>query len=142
MRCRGSPHRRPAGDDATDELDVWSTFTTESPVWRDDDPVTTVMEQVPADPRRDPSGSVDRSGSTDGCPVRSEWRIRPATRPVGSVDITGGYDAAYGARNSSGGGTGEIQAARPYAPRNRPTTCRSRRAASRVASPSAPTRRA
>lgn len=51
-------------DDDADDVDVWSTFTTESPVWRDDDPatVTGVMEQVPNDfgPGRDPSGGYDR----------------------------------------------------------------------------------
>ena len=109
----------PAGDDDSDEVDVWSTFTTESPVWRDDDPVTTVMEQVPAEPRRDPSGSVDRSGSTARVPSDPSGGYDRPRDPSGSVDITGGYDAAYGARNSSGGGTGEIPAARPYAPRDR-----------------------
>ncbi len=62
---------RPGGesvdDDADDEVDVWSTFTTESPVWRDDDEnlVTGVIDQVPSDfgPPRDPSGGAERSGS-------------------------------------------------------------------------------
>ena len=40
---------------------MWSTFTTESPVWRDDDPVTTVMEQVVQDPR----SAADDAGAPD-----------------------------------------------------------------------------
>lgn len=81
------------GDEESDEVDVWSTFTTESPVWRDDDEdlPTSVIEQVPTEfgpptgnasgsvPRtpRDPSGATDRPGVFD----RS-----------GDFDLTGGYD--------------------------------------------------
>ncbi len=51
--------RPPAADDPPldDELDVWSSFTSESPVWRDD---------VPADP----SGEVPQAGS--GPPVTGQ----------------------------------------------------------------------
>lgn len=42
---------RPADDD--DDVDVWSSFTTETPVWRDDDPL-------------EPSGGLGRDPSTTG----------------------------------------------------------------------------
>jgi phosphatidate cytidylyltransferase len=54
-------------EDDNDDVDVWSTFTTESPVWRDDDPatVTGVMEQIPSEfgpgSGPDPSGGYDSS---------------------------------------------------------------------------------
>lgn len=102
----------PASDqDDGDDVDVWSTFTTESPVWRDDDPVTTVMDQVTPETPRDPSGGIDRSGSTRR--VRGD-RSGGTDRPqdhTGGVDITGGYDSGYGA-GRYGPSTGE--AARPY----------------------------
>ena len=79
----GTPPSVPAGDDDSDDVDVWSTFTTESPVWRDDDPVTTVMDQVPSE--ADPSGGLDRSGSTTAR-AGLEFRLRP---PGESGDITG-----------------------------------------------------
>lgn len=51
---------RAAADD--DDVDVWSSFTTESPIWRDDDPVDASAE-VPRDPSA--SGGYDRSGGFD-----------------------------------------------------------------------------
>ncbi len=108
----------PVDDDDNDEVDVWSTFTTESPVWRDDEPVTTVMDQVSADPRRDPSGAVDRSGSSvRPTPDRSGGVDRPRD-PSGSVDITGGYDSGYGS-GRYGPSTGEVPSGRPYGTRDR-----------------------
>ena len=82
-RCRTGPIRRPArsprwrppppaGDDDDDDVDVWSTFTTESPVWRDDDPVTTVMDQVRADP------TDQRSSPSAPAPPATRARRRPS----------------------------------------------------------------
>ena len=65
-RLGGTPGA-PAGDEDSEDVDVWSTFTTESPVWRDDDPVTTVMDQVANEPRSaDPSGGTGRAGDYTG----------------------------------------------------------------------------
>jgi phosphatidate cytidylyltransferase len=109
----------PPADDDGDEVDVWSTFTTESPVWRDDDPVTTVMEQVPAEPRPDASGGTDRSGGVRRPPSdRSGGHDRPQD-PSGSVDITGGYDSRYGSGARFGPPTGEIPSAGAYGSRDR-----------------------
>src|SRR5262245_51952362 len=61
----GTPPPAPGGsDDDADDVDVWSTFTTESPVWRDDDPVTTVMDQVQRGP--DTTGDQGRPPGTPG----------------------------------------------------------------------------
>lgn len=70
-------------DDDADEVDVWSTFTTESPVWRDDDPatVTGVMDAVPNDFAAPP----DRGGGYDA-----------PSGQIGRTDHTGGYGADYG----------------------------------------------
>jgi len=106
---RLTPRSGPAGDESDDglddvDVDVWSTFTTESPVWRDDDEnlPTGVIEQVPSDydpasgppsgsvPRhRDPSGSSPRPGlfDRDVDPTGSYDRD-----PSGSIDRSGGYD--------------------------------------------------
>ena len=63
---------------------MWSTFTTESPVWRDDDPVTGVMEQVPNDfGGRAPSGGYDRRV---GQSARGD-----DTGSMGYDDRSGGY---------------------------------------------------
>jgi phosphatidate cytidylyltransferase len=81
------------GDQESDEVDVWSTFTTESPVWRDDvdeNMVTGVIEQVPSDfgpPSGNASGSVPRtsrdpSGATE----------RGVFDRGSDYDPTGGYD--------------------------------------------------
>jgi phosphatidate cytidylyltransferase len=93
-----------AGDDDSDDVDVWSTFTTESPVWRDDDPVTTVMDQVAGEP--DPSGGVGAQRTSDTSSGHD--------RPPRSGDITGSgeYDLGesdYG-RYATGYGssTGEV----------------------------------
>ena len=91
-------------DDESDEVDVWSTFTTESPVWRDDDEnlVTGVIEQVPADfgpPAIRPAGRPQRLGAPRR--PRPERRRRPAI----------GYDAG-GDRDPSG----ELRPQRPVRP--------------------------
>jgi len=86
-------------DDDSDEVDVWSTFTTESPVWRDDDPatVTGVMEQIPNDSAgRDPSGSFERGDASGGYDRRTGQTPR--------TDATGPVDADYGATGYGGYG--------------------------------------
>ena len=138
---RDPPRRRPpppVDDDDDDDVDVWSSFTTESPVWRDDEPVTTVMDQVSADPRRDPSGAVDRSGSPY------------ARRPTAAVASTG--HAIRRAASTSQAATTPATAARATARRPvrsraaavrpQPARFRSPHAASPAASRSAPIRRA
>ena len=85
----GTPPRGPsAADDDSDDVDVdvWSTFTTESPVWRDDDPVTTVMDQVAREP--DPSGATDRSGGTARRPDSSAGYDRPRSTSPGAASST------------------------------------------------------
>ncbi len=93
-----------AADDDADEVDVWSTYTTESPVWRDDDPVTGVMEQVTNDfgAGRDPSGGFDLSGGFERDDVSGSF-----DRPTGQnprTDNTGGRDpdgfSGYGDPNA------------------------------------------
>lgn len=73
------PAAGPPVDDDAEDVDVWSTFTTESPVWRDDDPVTTVMEQIGGEGTG--SGGIDPSGG------------RPRRR---SGDDTGSHDLDLG----------------------------------------------
>ncbi len=123
----------PAGrDEDDDDVDVWSSFTTETPVWRDDDPL-----DAPSDPsgghRRDPSGGIpvtggtrrdrtgevprDPSGGFDRDPtgeVRSDsisepmGRPRtgelpiPPVRPPGRITIGTGNDPSGGIRRPSG----------------------------------------
>ncbi len=128
----GTPPGVPADDDDSDEVDVWSTFTTESPVWRDDDPVTTVMEQVPSE--ADPSGGVDRSGGTRrGAETSSSSGY---DRPAGSGDITGSgefdvssdygrYGAGYGSQTGEvagqrGSRPGDLSGEVPVGPRREP----------------------
>jgi phosphatidate cytidylyltransferase len=90
------PSATPADDDA-DDVDVWSTFTTESPVWRDDDPVTTVMDQVQREP--------DTTGG-QGRPAGAPRSDRPSSDVTGSGEYDfsssdyGRYAAGYG--SSSG----------------------------------------
>ena len=87
-----------AGDDDGDDVDVWSTFTTESPVWRDDeDPatVTGVMEQVPSEfgtgSGPDSSGSFDRNGGFDRDNSLSGGFDRP-TGQTPRTDASGDFD--------------------------------------------------
>ncbi len=81
------PRMAPAAssDDSDDDVDVWSSFTTESPIWRDD-----IDEDPSKDPsggfRRDPSGPVPRdpSGSADRDmtgEVRADALSEPLSRP-------------------------------------------------------------
>ncbi len=99
-----------ADDDDNDDVDVWSTFTTESPVWRDDDPatVTGVMQQVPNDfgAGSEPSGGFERDSSLSGGYDRS-------TGQTSRTDPSGGYDSLgnHGSDPSSEISTGT---SRPY----------------------------
>lgn len=91
----------PGNDDAEDDdVDVWSTFTTESPVWRDDEEnlPTGVIEQVSPDyPPPDASGSFERDPSTgtmhpfDAASTGEVGRV--GRDPSGAVprDPSGGY---------------------------------------------------
>jgi phosphatidate cytidylyltransferase len=64
------------GDEDDDDVDVWSSFTTESPVWRDDVP----------DPTGDPSGGFDRDLTGE---VRSDSLSEPLVRPgTGEIPLT------------------------------------------------------
>ena len=102
----GTPPRGPsAADDDSDDVDVWSTFTTESPVWRDDDPVTTVMDQVAREP--DPSGATDRSGGTARRSDSSAGYDRPAdSTGSGEFDLRESDYGRYG--SGYGPSTGEV----------------------------------
>lgn len=94
----------PVDDD--EDVDVWSTFTTESPVWRDDLDDSTrptgVLPQIdpnasgpiPRAAGRDPSGPVPRSAGRDpsGPIPRSTGRDPSGSVPrVGDVDRSGEY---------------------------------------------------
>lgn len=104
-----------ADDDDSDEVDVWSTFTTESPVWRDDDPVTGVMEQIGDDfpGRGDPSGGADRSGGLERDDASAGYGRQPGQS--GRADATAGSDADYGL-GGYGDQSGDISTGmgRPY----------------------------
>ena len=74
------PRMAPAAssdDDEDDGVDVWSSFTTESPIWRDD-----IDEDPTKDPSggfpRDPSGSFDRDMTGE---VRADALSQPLSRP-------------------------------------------------------------
>ena len=67
-----------AADD--DELDVWSSFTSESPVWREDAPVTDPSGEVPAQ-RTGQHEPV--TGRTQAVPAREPSRITIGTDPSG-----------------------------------------------------------
>jgi phosphatidate cytidylyltransferase len=77
-RMDPNPPRR---DDDDDDVDVWSSFTTETPVWRDDDPLE------PPDPSggygRDPSGPIRRDPSGEIPRDPSGGRVRD---PSGGID--------------------------------------------------------
>ncbi|HET9666803.1 MAG TPA: phosphatidate cytidylyltransferase [Desertimonas sp.] len=117
-----------AGDDDSDDVDVWSTFTTESPVWRDDDPVTTVMDQVAREP--DASGASDRSGGTARRADPSGGYDRPVdSSGSGEFDLPesdyGRYGSGYGpstgeVARSRGTQPGDLSGEVPLAPRREP----------------------
>jgi phosphatidate cytidylyltransferase len=120
-RLGGAPDTAPStDDDDSDDVDVWSTFTTESPVWRDDDPVTTVMDQVAGG---GPSGSPNASGGSDrsGGVPRGNDASAEFDRPRPG-DVTGGHEydlgpADYG-RYGGYGTTGEVARQRGARPGN------------------------
>jgi phosphatidate cytidylyltransferase len=97
------PRVEPTSDPKDDEIDVWSSFTTESPVWREDiAEQSDSTGQIPAasnsgsfalpdtsgglDRPRDPSGGLDRPGDVSGSvPTqrREPARIQIGTDPSG-----------------------------------------------------------
>ncbi len=75
------PASAAAGDDEDDEVDVWSSFTTESPVWRDDD----ATGDTTGETSRDPSGGLERDLTGE---IRSDSLSEPLSRPpTGEVPI-------------------------------------------------------
>ena len=75
-----------AASDDDEDVDVWSSFTTESPIWRDD-----IDEDPSKDPSggfpRDPSGSFDRDQTGE---VRADALSQPMSRPPsGEIPIAG-----------------------------------------------------
>jgi phosphatidate cytidylyltransferase len=87
---RVSPQASGHDPENDDDVDVWSQFTTETPVWRDDEPSTETA--APSEPGvRDPSGEqrtdslVDPSGDPALAPPRREpGRITIGTDPSGA----------------------------------------------------------
>ena len=76
------PRMAPAAssdDDGDDDVDVWSSFTTESPIWRDD---------IDEDPSKDPSGGFPRDPSGSAIDrdltgeVRADALSEPLSRPA------------------------------------------------------------
>ena len=108
------------GDD--DELDVWSSFTSESPVWKDDSPTEPGPDAVPGG---------RRTGQHDVVAQRSRQRGRPRAvadhdryRSVGHAAPAAGADRPA-TRRPAGGSSGEQPA---LGVRNRRVaTCRWRR---------------
>ncbi len=77
---RLEPTAAAGGGDDDDDVDVWSQFTTESPVWRDDDPSSDVGAT------RDPSGGVERDTTGE---VRADPLAEPPGRPgTGELPLT------------------------------------------------------
>ncbi|NND74016.1 MAG: phosphatidate cytidylyltransferase [Ilumatobacter sp.] len=72
---------RPAASaDPTDDLDVWSTFTSDTPVWKEGDPVDRPSGQVPTAPA-DPTGEI----AWENAPVESSLDADLATEAVEAV---------------------------------------------------------
>ncbi len=82
------PRMAPAassGDDTSDDdVDVWSSFTTESPIWRDD-----VADDVADDPTGDQTGEVraDELSEPLSRPPTGEVPIEPPRREPGRITI-------------------------------------------------------
>jgi len=121
-----------AAHDDDDDVDVWSSFTTETPVWRDDEPLVEGGAPLPgADPSggldRDPSGGVvrDPSGEVplgEPPPRREPGRITIGTDPAGTP-----RRAPAGSRRRSGqqrsgrpAGPARTSAGSPSSTRNLP----------------------
>ena len=66
--------------DPTDDVDVWSTFTSDAPVWKEGDPVDRPSGSVPTSPV-DPTGEI-------------AWEDAPVEPVVATVDVGGHDDAA------------------------------------------------
>jgi phosphatidate cytidylyltransferase len=66
--------------DATDDLDVWSTFTSDAPVWKEGDPVDAPTGSVPTAPS-DPTGEIS-------------WEDAPVEPVAAAVDVNVDADAA------------------------------------------------
>jgi phosphatidate cytidylyltransferase len=74
--------RTQAAPDDDEELDVWSSFSSESPVWRDDLPEGTDQSGEVPSPNR--SGSHEHvTGRTEAVPAREPSRITIGTDPSG-----------------------------------------------------------
>jgi len=58
--------------DPTDDLDVWSTFTTDTPVWKEGDSVDKPSGRVPAASPIDPTGEIS-------------WEDAPIAEPAGAA---------------------------------------------------------
>lgn len=82
--------------DPTDDLDVWSTFTSDAPVWKEGDPVDKPSGPVPTAPA-DPTGEiswedapVEALDDLDGGPATEAV---PATAPAAAADVARSADA-------------------------------------------------
>jgi phosphatidate cytidylyltransferase len=87
---RVAPASSAADEDDDEDVDVWSSFTTESPIWRDDleedasggvarDPSGSVPRDPSGSVPRDPSGSVPRDPSGD---LTGEVRTDALSEPI------------------------------------------------------------
>jgi phosphatidate cytidylyltransferase len=117
----GTPPSPAPADDDSEDVDVWSTFTSESPVWRDEDPVTTVMDQVRREP--DPSGGFERGADDSSGFDRPPRSDTSGDYETGQPDDSGRYAGGYGPSTGEiprqrrpGDRTGEV----PGAPRREP----------------------
>ncbi len=127
---RLDPNPAAGRGDEDEEIDVWSSFTTETPIWRDDDPLDAPVASggrdpsgsFPADPSgglgRDPSGEVPRDPSGGiGRDATGEVRSDPISEPMGRpptgevpipprqpgrIQIGTGADPSGGVRRPSG----------------------------------------
>ena len=125
----------PGRGDEDDDIDVWSSFTTETPIWRDDDPLDAPVAgrdpsgSLPADPSsslgRDPSGEVprdpsggfgrDATGEIRSDPISQEPRPSfhsAATRAASSSGETPSRratDSSIHGRKSSGARSGKLR---------------------------------
>ena len=79
---------RPASAaDPTDDLDVWSTFTTDTPVWKEGDSVDRPSGRVPTTSPADPTGEIS-------------WEDAPIAAPSGAAvdqEATALHDVVPGA---------------------------------------------
>ncbi len=128
-----------AANDDDDDVDVWSSFTTETPVWRDDDPVGEGDTALTgADPSggfdRDPSGGLERNPSGGlgrdpsgtvafgDSPQHEPGRITIGTDPAGTPRRTPAGSRRRSGQQRSGrpAGPARTAAATPTSTRNLP----------------------